>query len=367
MKHLWIENRFFEYAIGFVLVLLIILLLSHTSFIIAPFFNYIAAVFFPLLLSAILYYVLRPIVRWMTMHHIPRVIAIFSTYLIILIVMILIFSLLGPMLVQQISTFTLATTNLLEHIKGKTEGLVAGLPIDIGQIKELIASFLIKLNDLITNNIVETVSTVTRFAVTLVITPFILYYFLKDDRHLYTAFIRNISPTYRLRVRKILTDADMTLSTFIRGQLLVSCILGGLLFIGYELIGLDNAFILAVFAMGAVTIPFFGTFIALIPALMVGLSQSPFMATKAVFVVLVGVALESNLIAPQIMSQRLHIHPLTVMLLLLASGSLYGILGLFLATPVYAVLKVVFKHAYEIYSVQKTVPKIDIKWKKPEI
>jgi predicted PurR-regulated permease PerM len=106
------------------------------------------------------------------------------------------------------------------------------------------------------------------------------------------------------------------------------------------------------------TIPFLGPFLAITPALFVGLSDSPFMVFKVLVVFIIVQQLESNVISPQVIGQRLNIHPLTIILLLLAAGSLYGLIGLLLATPVYALAKVLLWNTFQIYNLHYSL------WKK---
>ena len=91
-----------------------------------------------------------------------------------------------------------------------------------------------------------------------------------------------------------------------------------MLFVGYLLIGLNYALILSVIALVFMTIPFLGPFLAVCPALFVGLSDSPFMVLKVAIVFLIVQQIESNVISPQVIGQRLNIHPLMIILLLLA-------------------------------------------------
>ena len=73
------------------------------------------------------------------------------------------------------------------------------------------------------------------------------------------------------------------------------------------------------------------------------------MVVKVVIVFLIVQQTEANVISPQVIGQRLNIHPLTIILLLLAAGSLYGLAGLFLVTPLYALAKVLIENLYKIY------------------
>jgi predicted PurR-regulated permease PerM len=125
-----------------------------------------------------------------------------------------------------------------------------------------------------------------------------------------------------------------------------------MLFIGYLIIGLDYALILSLIAIVFTTIPFVGPFLAIAPAILVALSNSPFMVLKVVIVFIIVQQMESNFISPQIIGQRLNIHPLTIILLLLVAGSLYGLIGLILATPLYALSKVLIENLYKIYQLR---------------
>lgn len=350
---MWYKNRFFKYAIATVLVLLIIFLFYQIGFLFSPIIEFITTLFFPILVAGILYFVLRPLVRFVEEKRVPRSMAIFIVYLLILVAIGLFSAYLGPIIAEQVDTFiALSSAHPLDLVKEKTVNIINLLHLNIytaADLKSFLTTLLYKLNNFIGDNIVDTVKSVTRFALLLFITPFILYYFLKDDRKIYEWCMRLVSARYQREVITLLRDIDQTLSMFITGQLLVASMIGGMLLIGYLIIGLDYAFTLALFATFFFTIPMLGSFMATIPALLVGLSDSPWMAIKVGIVMSVVLILESNFLSPQVMGQRLHIHPLTLMLILLASGSLYGVLGLFLATPVYALAKVIFANLYAFY------------------
>jgi predicted PurR-regulated permease PerM len=92
--------------------------------------------------------------------------------------------------------------------------------------------------------------------------------------------------------------------------------------------------------MFLIIVPFLGPLIGIIPAVFVALmSGEPFMAVKVLVVLLVVQQLEGNLVTPNIMGNRLNIHPLTIILLLLIAAALYGFIGILIAIPLYAVLK----------------------------
>jgi predicted PurR-regulated permease PerM len=346
------NNKFYRYAIAIILVLLIILLLHYTQFAYQPILDFIEALFFPLLLASILYYVLRPFVKIFEDLRLPKPLAILTVYFLVTIALVILSSYVGPILVEQVNAITSSPALQLDQVKEKTEDLVRFLNINIISMSELrnsLAGYLNKIYTLISENVVLAISTITRFAIWLFITPFILYYFLKDD-HKIRVLLQNLFPEkYRLEAEMVLRDIDNSLSMFIASQLLVASALGFMLFLGYVAIGLSNAFILALFATLCMTIPIFGSFIALIPALLVALSDSPWMALKVICVMLVAQFIEGNFLSPQILGSRLKIHPLILMLILLASGLLYGVLGLFLATPILGIVRVIFTNGLAYY------------------
>lgn len=349
---MWYHNSFFRYGAGIILVLLIVLLMYQTSFLFNPFIEFFSALFFPVLFAGILYYVLRPLVRLLESLRIPRFLAILATYLIVLIAIAILSALLGPIIIEQIGVITNIPPEKIDSLREKMSDLLKFFRLDQYSrinLQDLITAFLKKFYLIVSENVVSTITTITHFAVWLIITPFILYYMLKDDRTANRLWMRLVPKKYHPEGNALVEEIDAVLSTYITGQLLVACSLGFLLFIGYLIIGLNNAFILALFATVCITIPVFGSFIALIPALLVGLTSSPFMGLKVILVMLVAQILESNFISPQILARRLNIHPLVLLLILLASGSLYGILGLFLATPVFAALRTIIAHAYKFY------------------
>lgn len=179
--------------------------------------------------------------------------------------------------------------------------------------------------------------------------PFTVFYLLKDDNDFSSALLHHVPEDFGLEIRKTLRNMDATLSSYITGLVIVSSSVGLMLFVGYLIIGLDYALILSLIAIVFMTIPFLGPFLSIAPAIFVGLADSSWMVLKVVIVFLIVQQCEANLLSPQIIGQRLNIHPLTIILLLLAAGSLYGLVGLILVTPLYALAKVLIENIYKIY------------------
>lgn len=338
---MWFQKNFFKYATAILLTLTIVLVAYNIAFLLSPVQEFFTIIFLPILVSGIFYYLFRPFVRLMEKYRIGRLPAILILYVIVICLLALISVYIVPFVIEQVNILT--EPPKIEAVKETTSSLLR-----TPYLEDFVRTYLYKINDWISSNLVITITTITRFAVLIFITPFILFYFLKDDESFYAFVIKNVPVKYEDATKMILSDIDTIMSKFITGQALLAMIMGCLLFIGYTIIGLHHAAILALFAALFFTIPILGSILSLIPALLVGLTVSGFMALKVLIVMLVALWLEGQVISPQMMSQRLNIHPVVLILLLLASGALYGILGLFLATPIFAIVRVIISDIAKI-------------------
>ncbi|WP_318272229.1 AI-2E family transporter [Jeotgalicoccus nanhaiensis] len=109
------------------------------------------------------------------------------------------------------------------------------------------------------------------------------------------------------------------------GQLFVSLIVGIMLLIGYLIIGLDYALLLALIGVVTDVIPFLGPYITVTPAIIDALFQNPLTVVYVAIIMLYAQQIDGNLITPNVMGNALSVHPLTVITLILAAGNISGI------------------------------------------
>lgn len=345
---MWYHKKFFKYATATLLLLSILLLILQLSPILNTIIQFVTTLLFPLIFSGLLFYIFRPLRNFLE-RKIPRVFAIWIIYLMAMLGLFLISLYLWPSFSKQISEFTESPENKIEEVQSKTLNLIRSFKITdftIDELRQWFNIFLKTISDWLTQDVLSLAAKVTQIASLIIFTPFILFYLLNDSGWLMQNFLHFIPKEYKHLVRRVLNDIDDTLSIYIGGQLLVGIVIGALVYIGYTIIGLQYAFLLALLALIFNMIPFIGTFISTIPAVLIGFADSPFMSLKVLLVVSLVHLLDANVISPYILGTRLNIHPLMIILLLLACGSLYGILGLLLATPLYAILKVLLIDLY---------------------
>lgn len=349
----WYYNKFFKYASGILLVLLIVFIFYQVAFLLSPIFNFVSILFAPLAISLVFYYLLRPLVYKLEEYKVPRVATIIVSYIVIALILVLFFAYVGPILADQVKAIADTSVKALEKMKSSPNFATSSLQMTIQyEVEERLLAFAKEATTSLSQNLLSIVGYITHIATILAVIPFIVFYLLKSDADFSASFLDHMPEEYTKEVKKILKNIDTTLANFITGILTVSSIVGLLLFIGYLIIGLDYALILAAMAIVFMTIPFLGPFLSIAPAILVGLTISDYMMFKVALVFIIVQQIEANFLSPYILGQRLHIHPLTLILVLLAAGTLYGLVGLLLATPGYAVLKVLAINLYKIYQLK---------------
>jgi predicted PurR-regulated permease PerM len=352
------KNSFFIIGYGIVLILLIIFLINKVQFIFQPILVAFQTLFFPFLIAGVLFYLFQPLVDLLHAKRVPRVVSILIIYLSVLSIMAGIILVIGPLLQEQLNRLIRNVPGFAENILAQWEGFQANresLPDYVNESIQLAIEQGQQMLALIGVYLTSLLGRIPGFLILLVIVPFILFYLLKDGKKTPELIVRWLPKGDREDGRAILSDMNKALSSYVLGQVIVSVCVGIMVYIGYLIIGLEYSLVLALVAMFTNLIPFIGPFIGILPALIVAMMDSPMMVLWVIVVVVIAQQIESNLISPQIMGRALDVHPLTIILLLLVASSLGGILGLIIAVPTYAIIKVISKHAYRLYQLKKSV------------
>lgn len=356
------RKRWFQALVAFILIFLLILLMSLTSFIFDPLSKYVGAVAVPIIGAGILYYLTKPVVHLFEKFKINRIISILLVFLILLLLGFLFVIYIAPIAQGQFQ-------NLMDNIPKMVkvgENLLLSIQSDQfvipDQINDAIENFMGNIQTYIENimtYIFGFLGHLITFIASLVLIPFFLFFMLKDGEKLVPFITQIFEKKKSDNIRTLLGKIDEVLTGFIQGQLIVSFILGILLFIGYLIVGLNYALTLALFALVMNVIPFLGPFIAVIPALIVAAFQGadpsgdPWMIVWVAIITLIAQQLESNFVSPNVMGRVLALHPLTVITVILAAGSIAGFLGVLFAVPFYVVIKTIVVHFYQTYQRSK--------------
>jgi predicted PurR-regulated permease PerM len=184
-----------------------------------------------------------------------------------------------------------------------------------------------------------------------VLVPVALFYLLNDWSRLLASFVQLVPPAWRENFDSFISESDSVLGEYLRGQMLVMLALAVYYAVGLWLFGLDLALPIGVFTGLAVFVPYLGFGLGLVLALLAGLLQlAPGQAVIMVTVVFgLGQLIESFVLTPRLVGERIGLHPLTVILALMAFGQILGFVGVLMALPASAVLLVALRRLRQQY------------------
>jgi len=349
------QGKYFRMGYGIALFLLIVLLASKVEFLFQPIGTIFRTLFLPIFVSGVLYYLLRPIVGLLERLKLARWLAILIVYVVGFGLIVTASILIGPAITNQFNALIDGMPDLVTSIQKQLTQLQEqawfGQYLEKNNVdwSKNVGEYLNSATTLTLNSIQSLVAFLTKFVVVLTTVPFILYYMLSQGEKVPKAILRFLPEERSEDGQHILHEMDGALSSYLQGKVLLSILLGIMVFIGYAAVGLEYPLILAICMMFFNLIPYVGGFIGAVPAVIVAFIDSPTMVVKVAVVVLIAQQIESNLLSPQIMGRKLNIHPLTIILILLVAGSFGGLLGMFLAVPVYAVAREIVTYFYKLY------------------
>lgn len=355
----FLNNRFSIILFNLLLFFLIIWVFNKISFVLNPAWVFVSAIMPPILLAIIQYYVMNPLVDYLERKfRVPRILTIVVLFIIVIIALIWIINTLIPIVQNQVNSLVRnwphiwndavnATQNALRDPRLNSVRNNLNQAIDNAQ-KTLFKSGQATFNNAI-GNISSAVSIITMIAMTLITAPFILFFMLKDGHELRPYLTKFAPQRWQNSFSQLLYDINNALASYIRGQITVAFWVGVMFAIGYSVIGLPYGYALAILAGFMNLIPYFGTFLAFIPVIVIGIMTSFSMLIKIVIVFLIEQIIETRLISPMVMGNKLRMHPITTILLLIGASSVWGLWGVIFGIPIYAVLKIIVSRVYNYY------------------
>lgn len=350
------QRRWFRTLTLFIMIFTLVWLFSVTKFVFTPILKYISAVAFPIIGAGILFYLTKPVMHFLEKLKVHRTIAILIIFVLLTGVGALFITYIAPIAERQFQNIVKNIPKMAAWVQDFIAYSAVSDNFFLDKVHEGIGHFKENIDVYIENGanyLFGFIGQLIGFVTSLVLIPFFLFFMLKDGDKLVPFITQIFSKKKAENLKRLLGKIDTTLTAFIQGQLIVSFFLGILLLIGYWLVGLNYALTLALFGMLMNVVPFIGPFIAVIPALLVGAFQDPIMVVWVALITLVCQQFESNFISPNVMGRALALHPLTVITVILAAGSIAGFIGILFAVPVYAVVRTIFVHFYTTYRESK--------------
>ncbi|HEY4390565.1 MAG TPA: AI-2E family transporter [Paenibacillus sp.] len=352
----FLKSKLFRYGVWLLLGLIILYFIWQLRPMFAVIYGFLKAIFAPFVIAMIISYVLNPIVKMLGGRKVPRTIAVLLIYAVFLTSLSVILMNIIPMFVEQLEElgehlpqFTMHTQQFMNRFdNGIFPGSFRmGMNNWLFQVEQRMAT---TISDFL-NNIGTTINIVFNAF----IIPFLIFYILKDFDTFERMILQYLPRTHRKSIVSLLKEIDEALGNYIRGQLLVCVIIGVLAYIGYMIIGMPFALLLAGVVAVCNIIPYLGPFLGAAPAMLMALTISWKMVLFVLLVNMLCQTIESNIISPQVVGRTLHLHPMLIIFALLVGGEIAGVPGLIVAVPMFAVGKVILQHFYAYYVRRKTV------------
>ncbi len=309
-------------------------------------------VLMPFMLAFVIAYLLAPIVDFASQRaHIPSVLAIFLVYGVFAWLVVLALVYMVPILIQE-------SVRIIRYVPQLSQGLQTTWNYWLGRfhqqpmpaaIRTAINATALHLQTQLLRalkGLVGAIFGLVPGVLSFLIAPILAFYVLKDLSRVRQHFWNFVPLVWRPGIFKLGLDLDRVLNGYIRGQLLVALAVGVLS--ALWMVALNIPFALLIGALAAVTdvVPYVGPIAGAIPAVLLGLTRSPWIAFYAGVGFLVIHQLEGTVIGPKVVGDSVGLHPLVIIFSILAGGEMAGFVGLLLAVPAAAILKVLLTHLY---------------------
>ena len=320
----------------------------------------------PFVVAAVLAYALTPLVNKLDdlgKGRLPRVVAVIVVELLFILVALSLVLLIVPIVAKEIPLMREQIPLLIDRISaGLTPWLAQfgiKVSLDMGSLKALALKYLNANYEDMFGSVLSSLKLGGSVALAIignaVLIPVALFYLLMDWDKFVAQLLELVPPPMRSAVDSFTDEADSVLGQYLRGQLLVMLVMAVFYAVGLTLFGLDLALPIGIFTGLAMFIPYLGFGIGLILAILAGLLQ--FASIKAIVMVAVvygiGQVVESLYLTPRLVGERIGLHPLAVIFVLLAFGQVFGFVGILIALPASAVLLVAIRRVKLHYMASK--------------
>ncbi len=344
-----IKKKFILYSACFLALVLLGLFFYH-------FRAKIISILLPFLAAIIITYLLKPLVNKLEARHIPRSASILLIYLALSLIILVSLIFVIPELIENTKDLTNTLPDLTDNYQKMFNKYMSYIqsskwsPDIKNAIFREIQNGSAAVQDYIMNTLKKALDALIKFVTTLLsllISMIIAYYFIKDAKFFREYFLSLTPRKWRNGIISTGREINAILSNFIQGQLLTAFIVGVMESVGLFIINLKYPLILGLIGGIANIIPYFGPFLGAIPAVAIALIDSPIKALWTIVVFSAVQQIDNAFISPKIIEGKLGLHPVTTIFAVLIGGEFFGIIGMLVSVPIFAIVKVLLKRTIE--------------------
>lgn len=295
-------------------------------------------------------------IRFLMRRGVSRGVATILSLILVITLVVALLAVALPDLVRQFSV--LATVIIPQGIEALIERWTSGsiqqqFPFlqsitsdDIQTLIDTLAGQLAQAIGQLGSSVLPFISGVADVLLSILIVIFLSMYLLVDPNAHQEGVMRLFPISYRRRVREIIARLDTTLRGWLKATIISMAFVGFATWAGLALLGIQQAVALGVLAGILSFIPNFGTILALIPSIAVGIIQTP-ENIGWIFVVIYGVSfVQTQIFTPILVAGSIKLPPVLVLLGQIVAGAFLGFLGIMLAVPITAILMVLVQEIY---------------------
>jgi predicted PurR-regulated permease PerM len=327
---------------------------------------YFRVIWPPLILAGAIVFILNPVVTFLQRRHIPRALGTALAYLAVVGLVALGGVLIAPLAQEQADELSEEWPDIRDDLEADVNDLHdrsvdENWPIQIPAWDDIGDSFSgnepgeRQTFEEQLDRVREFGLRVFHVALIFVLAPIIAFYLLVDLPHLGRVFESMIPERSKREVHHVAHRLNRAIGGFFRGQLIIALIVGVMVSVGLAVLGLPFWLLIGMIAGLFNMIPLIGPYIGAVPGIVIAMTVGDGV-TQALWVAAIMIAaqqIDNHFITPNVMQRVVKLHPAVVMLALLAGGTIAGFMGLLLAVPATAVLKILLGHAWRTYVLEE--------------
>ena len=327
------------------IAVLVLYLIDKTSVLVT--IGKILSILSPLFIGMFLSWLLEPAINYFVKNNVSRKLATFVVYLVLIFLFILILALIVPEFISQLNELIKKIPTLLTSVNTFISDIFKNFSSSSLDTTTMKDNILDSINNFVNNfdlaGIVESLSSsfkvLSNIFLGLLIGIYLSFDFFKVNKY----FKMVIPKRFHKDIKTLKKSFNTMLRNYVNGTLLSCLFVFIFTLIGLLFSGISSPLLFAIFCAVTNIIPYFGPYIGGIPVIIVGFAISPVTGVICLVTIVVVQFIDGNILNPIIMGKAVSLHPITIMLGLLVFEYFFGVLGMILATPIIATLKIIFQ------------------------
>jgi len=319
----------------------------------------------PLFIGFVIAWLFNPLVKKLKDRGLPKVLSALIVYAIFLLFLFLFIRVFIPVIYTQLNELLNRLPSVINDMANFSENFMNQFSIDgidiasvknnvFEVLKNYILDFTNSLPETIINIVVSLFSGIGTILISLVVGLYMLFDFDSISKH----FIKLLPVKHQYEISCLITNIGTEVRKCVNGTLLIASMVLVCDTVGFTIVGLDAPLLFGVFCGLTDLIPYIGPYIGGAAAVVVGFSQSPIIGISVLIICIIVQLVENYILQPVVMSKAMQLHPVTIIVGLLIFGYFFGIVGMIVATPCIALLKVIWKfiiNKFELFKDESAV------------